>query len=204
MHNYISSNDDCRRSPPTLVATPSSTAAERPLRHGQNFSQHARLLPYMEQTPVYNAINFPLRGAGGGPRPQRPSTRARRHSAIQRPRRSPRRSPRSSARPTPPRPAAQQPVIGGQQAVSPGNYPQHRPESPATTTGAQRPDLHRPDWDGAFNGDLELDSFVDGTSNTAIFSEWVKGPAQSTGPARTGSARSITSTGPSTTCPRTP
>src|SRR5262249_55451829 len=38
-------------------------------------------------------------------------------------------------------------------------------------------------WDGAMNGTpVTLATFVDGTSNTAIFSEWVKGPAALPGP----------------------
>ena len=38
-------------------------------------------------------------------------------------------------------------------------------------------------WDGAMNGTpVTLATFVDGTSNTVIFSEWVKGPAALPGP----------------------
>ena len=32
-------------------------------------------------------------------------------------------------------------------------------------------------WDGAIKRNIGLNSFTDGTSNTVIFSEWVKGPA---------------------------
>ena len=32
-------------------------------------------------------------------------------------------------------------------------------------------------WDGAVNSTVNMATFQDGTSNTAIFSEWVKGPA---------------------------
>jgi len=32
-------------------------------------------------------------------------------------------------------------------------------------------------WDGALKQTVGINTFVDGTSNTAIFSEWIKGPA---------------------------
>ncbi len=50
IHNYMSAND---ASPPTSVY--SSTVAENAY---QNQSIHARLLPYLEQTAIYNSINF--------------------------------------------------------------------------------------------------------------------------------------------------
>ena len=59
MHNYVSANVAL---PPVCVDCPAME-----LRHGQlprsphphqNWSQHARLLPFMEQDPLYNAINW--------------------------------------------------------------------------------------------------------------------------------------------------
>jgi prepilin-type processing-associated H-X9-DG protein len=41
-------------------------------------------------------------------------------------------------------------------------------------------------WDKAVNGTTNMATFVDGTSNTAIFSEWIKGQAVATGHARDG------------------
>ena len=54
MHNYISVND----------ALPPANCVLR-----QNYSVHARLLPYMEQTSIYNSFNFNVgpRWGGSGP-----------------------------------------------------------------------------------------------------------------------------------------
>ncbi|MDX2038611.1 MAG: DUF1559 domain-containing protein [Isosphaeraceae bacterium] len=50
IHNYISTNES---TPPTSIYS-----AAMPSRAYQNQSIHARLLPYLEQTAVYNSINF--------------------------------------------------------------------------------------------------------------------------------------------------
>src|SRR4051794_18533415 len=52
MHNYVSANELV---PPTTVDFPWVAPLDVP---HQNFSQHARLLPYMEQNAAYNAINW--------------------------------------------------------------------------------------------------------------------------------------------------
>src|SRR5580693_3236790 len=51
MHNYVSANTNV---PPNSTDWTTTGA----LVPGQNFSQLARLLPYMEQQPAYNALNF--------------------------------------------------------------------------------------------------------------------------------------------------
>jgi prepilin-type processing-associated H-X9-DG protein len=38
-------------------------------------------------------------------------------------------------------------------------------------------------WDGVLKPSVTLATFIDGTANTALFSEWVKGPARMDGPA---------------------
>lgn len=61
MHNYISTNTTV---PPTMVmysATPVGSDA------GQHQSTHARLLPYLEQNQIFNAINFSVSERWGGP-----------------------------------------------------------------------------------------------------------------------------------------
>ena len=63
MHNYISTNTT---TPPTMVmfaAPPPSGGSNA----GQTQSTHARLLPYLEQTQIYNAINFSVGERWGGP-----------------------------------------------------------------------------------------------------------------------------------------
>jgi prepilin-type N-terminal cleavage/methylation domain-containing protein/prepilin-type processing-associated H-X9-DG protein len=60
-HNYISTNNCV---PPIMVMfspTPVGSNA------GQTHSIHARLLPYLEQTSIYNAINFMISERWGGP-----------------------------------------------------------------------------------------------------------------------------------------
>ena len=56
MHNYVSSNVFL---PPTCRDT--NWAGKTPQ---QNYSQHVRLLPYIEQTTAYNAFNLLLGIAG--------------------------------------------------------------------------------------------------------------------------------------------
>ena len=60
MHNYVAANGAL---PPVSVDCPASNCAYGPLPTAspyphQNWSQHARLLPYLEQQPLFNAINW--------------------------------------------------------------------------------------------------------------------------------------------------
>src|SRR5262245_21534789 len=60
MHSYISANDTV---PPTMVVyspTPIGSNA------GQSFSPLARLLPFLEQNQIFNAINFSVSERWGG------------------------------------------------------------------------------------------------------------------------------------------
>src|SRR5271165_4689563 len=63
MHNYVSANEalppvsvDLKCDPFTGINNP--TLPADCYQPHQNFSQHARLLPYMEQNPLYNSINW--------------------------------------------------------------------------------------------------------------------------------------------------
>ena len=60
MHNYVSANELV---PPTTVdyANDGTTPIWGQIVPHQNFSQHARLLPYMEQNPAYNCDQLDLR-----------------------------------------------------------------------------------------------------------------------------------------------
>src|SRR5271165_7133531 len=55
MHNYVSSNELV---PPTTVDYNNNNAGWGGNQPHQNFSAHARLLPYLEQNAAYNAINW--------------------------------------------------------------------------------------------------------------------------------------------------
>src|SRR5271157_4106999 len=55
MHNYVSANDAL---PPVCIDQQWGAAQPWLTQPHQNWSQHARLLPFMEQGPLYNAINW--------------------------------------------------------------------------------------------------------------------------------------------------
>src|SRR5271166_3758965 len=59
MHNYVSANEAL---PPVCIdqqwATIGGAANQQIPQPHQNWSQHARLLPFIEQGPLYNAINW--------------------------------------------------------------------------------------------------------------------------------------------------
>jgi len=72
----------------------------------------------------------------------------------------------------------------------PANMGMNRHINQATTPGGGNwvpngPNYVATTWDGNLNRNISINSFVDGTSNTIIFSEWVKGPQQGS-PAKNG------------------
>ncbi len=155
----------------------------------QTHSAQTRLLPFMEQTVIYNAINFdipsrwggtgwcctggipdPPDGASGGPWGVIQMTALT--AEI-----------KSFLCPSDPNPG----VTGsmgfgnGRRRVGANNYP--------INIGLNRhinawrmngPGFVASRWDGAFPV-VNLSTFTDGTSNTVIFSEWVKGVANGSG-----------------------
>ncbi len=175
-HNYLSVNDGM--TPPLFVDQYTNGGDE-----AQNWSQHARLLPYLEQQPVYNAINFAF-GArwGPGPAPSSDPASGGPYSAIN-----------GSVLVTQvasflcpsdgaPGRAADSEIIVGQPATgtrrftATGSYPSniglHRGYNNWRTNG---PSYASSNWDTALKYTVALNNFNDGTSNTAIFSEWIKG-----------------------------
>jgi prepilin-type N-terminal cleavage/methylation domain-containing protein/prepilin-type processing-associated H-X9-DG protein len=190
LHNYISSNDAL---PPVMVDCTVNANPCPPPPH-QNWSQQARLLPYLEQNAVYNAINWSF-GArwsdGDAVYPSDPPS-------IE----DPSNGPAGGSDPVPQYtalcttissflcPSDSNPggsgryILGGStKLVGTCNYPANIGLNRRITGGA--PDiswkLQGPNyvagWDGAVNATSTIATFQDGTSNTAVFSEWVKGPA---------------------------
>jgi prepilin-type N-terminal cleavage/methylation domain-containing protein/prepilin-type processing-associated H-X9-DG protein len=178
LHNYLSSNGDTM--PPSTCDPIINTGKDS----GQNESALARLLPYMEQTAVYNSINFnfaarwnsfflssdpnpPDIDAAAGPAgiPQMTATTSQIKIFLC---------------PSDPNPGGSGhfSINGQSRLVAQSNYPinigLNRRLNNWRTNG---PTYVASNWDGAFPT-VTLASFVDGTSNTAVFSEWVKGPAQ--------------------------
>ena len=147
----------------------------------QNFSIHARLLPFLEQSSTYNKLNFAV-GARWGPSSATPDPdsggiySAMNGTGI---------TTQVTAFLCPSDPtkggdvnAFIQAGQNGNPRIAVSNYPAnwglHRaynnwiPNGPAYVSSA---------WDTNLNAQVSLANFTDGTSNTAIFSEWVKGSA---------------------------
>jgi len=192
MHNYVSSNDAL----PPLSVDCNRNSAGGCITEYNRASQHARLLPYLEQNAVYNAINWnfstrwgpedgvttvgypgndpnpPSNGAAGGADaiPQMTAICTMISSFLC---------------PSDGNPGGSGGYFLGNQSkiVGTSNYPSNTGLNRRITGG--RPDvswkLQGPNyvagWDGAVNATSTIATFQDGTSNTAVFSEWVKGPA---------------------------
>jgi prepilin-type N-terminal cleavage/methylation domain-containing protein/prepilin-type processing-associated H-X9-DG protein len=176
VHNYAAANQD------TLPPMGMDDHWSPNITLWQNFSVNARILPYLEQTQTYNAINFNF-GArwGSGADPSPPDNAAGGAWSI----------PQMTAFttqlkvflcPSDPNPGASGTFIIGLPSVGrlvgssnyPANTGTHRGYNNWRDNGPFN--LIRP-WDGALQKQVTLANFTDGTSNTAIFSEWVKGVA---------------------------
>jgi len=179
MQNYISANDML---PPVCVDDPGNNVTPH-----QNFSQLARLLPFMEQTPVYNSINFyyGARWSDGGSTvpfsdPNPPDNAAGGNNSI------PQMTAMTAAIatflcPSDPYPGTSGTFnVGGRdKLVGSSNYPSNFGLNRRINNWVPNgPNYIASNWDGAMKRNIGLNQFVDGTSNTVIFSEWVKGPAQ--------------------------
>jgi len=178
VHNYLSSNSDTM--PPVFVdyGSPDTFIA-------QTHSIQARLLPYLEQTVTYNAINFNFSSrwggtgwccTGGTPNPPDNASGGP-HGVIQMTAAIVQIKSFLCPSDTNPGSSGTMGWAGGQKLVGANNYP--------ASIGLNRhinnwrlngPNYVASQWDGAFNQVISLGTFTDGTSNTCIFSEWVKGP----------------------------
>jgi prepilin-type N-terminal cleavage/methylation domain-containing protein/prepilin-type processing-associated H-X9-DG protein len=196
MANYVSSNTAV---PPNMVDTTwappnTNSPAKQP---NQNFSQHARLLPYLEQQVAFNAINWTfgsrwnggeggsnttpgaIDGASGGYYGMFQYTvLTMQISSFLCPSDN---LPGSSGTYS---------LNGQSKLVGASNYPSNvglnrringAPANASNGNGGNwqenGPGYLASSWDGIGQRVVTINSFTDGTSNTAIFSEWVKGPA---------------------------
>jgi prepilin-type processing-associated H-X9-DG protein len=183
LQNYISANDLL---PPCSIDNVSNGNDFMP---HQNFSQHARLLPYMEQTSVYNALNFtfgarwtdgpsygmgdpnPPDGANSGyPGQIQMTAMCAKISSL--------------LCPSDPYPGTSGTfLVGGTSMLVgafsyPSNFGLNRHINFGTNNWVPNgPNYIATNWDGAMKRNIALNNFLDGTSNTVMFSEWVKGPA---------------------------
>ena len=201
MHNYVSASVAL---PPVSVDCPASNCAYGPLPNNspyphQNWSQHARLLPFMEQIPLYNAINWsfgarfsdgdvvyddrvpPDNASGGRDSIPQMTVLVSTVAAFLCPSDN---NPGSSGTF----------YLGGtHKLVGASNYACNiglnrrlTGGGPDLTWKLNGPNYIASAWDGTVNNTTNLATFTDGTSNTAIFSEWVKGQAVPTGAAKNG------------------
>jgi prepilin-type processing-associated H-X9-DG protein len=155
------------------------------------------MLPYLEQQSVYNAINFAFGARWGnsslGSVPNDPAAGGI-YSAFNGTALVIQISSFLCPSDTMPGRASNSQIIAGQNPASPPftstcNYPSNlglhrgfngwRPNGPTYMSSS---------WDGAMKGTIALDDFDDGTSNTVIFSEWIKGEGVDPTTARDGLA----------------
>jgi len=194
MANYVSANTavPMQYVDPSWYPTGSNSPIPQP---HQNWSQHARLLPYLEQGAAYNAANWSF-GArwsdntpGGDPNP--PDNAAGGNNSIVQ------MTVLTMQIASFLCPSDQNPGTSGTFQLSTGsklvgasNYPSNvglnrRINGSNGTSGSSGnwqengPSYIGSTWDGIGQRVVTINSFIDGTSNTAIFSEWVKGPATS-------------------------
>jgi prepilin-type N-terminal cleavage/methylation domain-containing protein/prepilin-type processing-associated H-X9-DG protein len=196
MHLYVSANVAL---PPVCIDQEWTSAGRQIPQPHQNWSQHARLLPYLEQQVAFNEINWwfgarwsdgdtvyhdhnPPDNASGG-RDSIPQMTVLTLQIA------------TFLCPSDVNPGSSGTffVDGLNKLVGASNYPCNIGLNRRITGG--RPDLSwrlngpnyvASSWDRTVNGTTNMATFTDGTSNTAIFSEWIKGQAVATGRARNG------------------
>jgi prepilin-type N-terminal cleavage/methylation domain-containing protein/prepilin-type processing-associated H-X9-DG protein len=161
------------------------------------WSQHARLLPFMEQNPMYNAINWsfssrwgpagdgtppdgytdgnpPDNASGGSQSIVQMTVLCNQISSFLCP---------SDGNPGSSGTYFVTGATGAQKLVGASNYPSNIGLNRRQNGGVANnwklngPNYVGSSWDSAVNGTINMASFQDGASNTAVFSEWVKGPA---------------------------
>ena len=178
LQNYCSSNVLL---PPSCIDSVGYNA-----RPNQNYGVHLRLLPFMELSSAYNAWNhtFGARWSNNSPIQYEMPNGTVIVSVVT-----------SFLCPSDTNPGGSPPLnyfqqTGNRQASGNCNYPvnvglnRHINNAPPGNPGGGNWTMNGPsyvisDWDSAGTGNryLSLASITDGTSQTAFFSEWVKGPA---------------------------
>jgi prepilin-type N-terminal cleavage/methylation domain-containing protein/prepilin-type processing-associated H-X9-DG protein len=179
LHNYVSTH--------TLVPpchTDWQSGPNGDLKQpAQNYSQHLRLLPYLEQTVSYNAWNhaFGARWSAavwsGGQidNLNNASVLVQQITTFL--------CPSDTANPCTPDGTANMGALGTRLPGA-SNYVTNIGMNRRINGGAvclnwqmNGPAYILSSWDGISNRQISINSFTDGTSSTAMFSEWVKGPA---------------------------
>ncbi len=160
LHNYVSSQDAL---PPAGEAFSNEYPQYGWATGPQNFSMKVRILPYMEQTQAFNSVNFAVSAIWGAGNPSVVDgfniNFTIRHTKIAS-------------------------FVCPSDTNEPGN---NDPQLPGMSYGENRGmNRYNDNWyftgiayfqghDGARNKTVNFASIQDGLSNTAAFSEWVKG-----------------------------
>jgi prepilin-type N-terminal cleavage/methylation domain-containing protein/prepilin-type processing-associated H-X9-DG protein len=195
MHNYVSGNVAL---PPVCVDQARTSAGEQIPQPHQNWSQLARLLPFMDQAPLYNAINwkFGARGSDGDAvytDPNPPDGAVGGKDSI--PQMTVLVTTISSFLcPSDGNPGSSGTFfVGGvNKLVGASNYPCNIGLNRRISGGVldswhlNGPNYVASNWDNTVNATTDMATFTDGTSSTAIFSEWIKGQAVATGSSKNG------------------
>jgi len=175
MNNYVSANSETV----PMLFVDNYGGSDIQTGDAQNWGPHARLLPFLEQTTIYNSMNFTV-GArwgngsvtpdddAGGPFSVINGTALTTQIAAF----------LCPSDPNPGRAGNSQIRVG--QANAPFtavcNYPANMGLNRAYNNWLfNGPTYLSSSWDNAFKTTVGVSNFVDGTSNTVIFSEWVKG-----------------------------
>jgi prepilin-type N-terminal cleavage/methylation domain-containing protein/prepilin-type processing-associated H-X9-DG protein len=181
-HNYLSASDGM--TPPLFVDNYDGSIKLYNGADAQNWSQHARLLPYMEQQAVYNSANFAMGARWGGeflPAINNDPAAGGPYSVYNGTALCAQVASFLCPSDTNPGRAQNSQIIEGQGNPAPYtstcNYPSNLgldrgyngwlPNGPTYLSTA---------WDNYMKNTVSLNNFTDGTSNCAIFSEWIKGP----------------------------
>jgi prepilin-type N-terminal cleavage/methylation domain-containing protein/prepilin-type processing-associated H-X9-DG protein len=199
MENYLSFYSVL----PPVCIDPAWDANKRPIpQPHQNWSQHARLLPHMEQKVLFNMINWSFGARWSGDtvyadtNPNYDPTNAAPGNRDSLPQMTVLVTTISFFLcPSDNNPGSSStfPVGGVTKLVGASNYASNIGLNRRITGGApdkswqlSGPNYIASSWDKTVSNTTDMSTFVDGASNTVIFSEWIKGAAVATGHSRDG------------------
>jgi prepilin-type N-terminal cleavage/methylation domain-containing protein/prepilin-type processing-associated H-X9-DG protein len=176
MHNYVSANTML---PPVAVDQAWDKNNQAIPQPHQNYTQHVRLLPFLEQSAAYNAWNHAFGSRWNDPGGAQIQNELPNATVVVM-------QATFFLCPSDPNKGSTIPnQIGGTTIAGASNYPSNIGMNRRINGGIDQnwqfngPNGILSTWDGIGRRLISMSSFVDGTSTTAIFSEWVKGPGQS-------------------------
>ncbi len=193
MHNYVSAWDVL----PPVCIDPARYPNNQPIpQPHQNWSQHARLLPYLEQRVLYNMINWSFGARWNGDTVYTDLTAPTGGSTDSIPQMTVLVTQIAAFLcPSDVNPGSSTTfLVGGQtKVVGASNYACNIGLNRRITGGGpdkswvlNGPNYVASSWDKTVRETTNMATFTDGASNTAIFSEWVKGQAAPIGRAPNG------------------